>query len=312
MDDTLTATPATVINMDESPMFIRRQGPTYQRQPSAISDKISIDKFSGFSTENGQNFLREFESFCTFQNLSDDGRKIAAFHLHLKGPALVWFNALSQTDKIRWTSLKQAFTHQYARQDMFDPCMVAESALFESLKLNSCQPLEQFHSEIMEKGMKLQKPERDMITKFINELPTQLAFFVRAASVQSFKEALKQAKLGEAYGYRTTTETTAAVRHQQVPSSTENQMFSMMKDISERLSKLETGTGKRHEQQHPGGGRNTIQCHICSGEGHKKSQCQWTGRGDKNPRARCQFCEQNGHFAKQCRLFEKAKEAGKN
>jgi hypothetical protein len=72
-------------------------------------------------------------------------------------------------------------------QGIFDPDLVAKSAVFESLKLETSQPLEDFHSKIMEKGCRLQKPERDLITKFINELPQQLAFFVRAASVKSFK-----------------------------------------------------------------------------------------------------------------------------
>ena len=70
---------------------------------------------------------------------------------------------------------------------------------------DDAQPLEDFHSKIMGKGYRLQKPERDLITKLFNELPQQLAFFVRTALVKSFKDALQHAKLGEAYGDRTIT-----------------------------------------------------------------------------------------------------------
>ena len=54
-------------------------------------------------------WIHEFESFCVLQNLSDNPRKIATFHLHLKGPALVWFNAMDLTHKLSWAVLKDAF-----------------------------------------------------------------------------------------------------------------------------------------------------------------------------------------------------------
>lgn len=201
-------TPPTVINMeaglDDTPVFNPRSSHNYSRinNVPSISDKVSLKKFSGFSSENGKNFLLEFESFCIYQNLTTDDRRVAAFHLHLSGPAVIWFNSLETPVKRTWFALRNAFTEQYAKQGMLDPDMVAESAVFESLRLSSSQPLEDFHSKIMEKGSRLQKPERDFITQFISELPDQLAFFVRTASVKSFKDALQQAKLGEAYGYR--------------------------------------------------------------------------------------------------------------
>lgn len=122
-EQTFTATPATVINMelDETPVFRHRFGQTYsrnQQSPPTISDKVSIQKFSGFSNENGKNFLSEFESFCVFQSLSDAKRKNAAFHLHLKGPALVWFNALDSDVKETWSSLKPA---RFRDSDHVDP-----------------------------------------------------------------------------------------------------------------------------------------------------------------------------------------------
>lgn len=38
------------------------------------------------------------------------------------------------------------------------------------------QPLEDFYSIILEKGKKLGKPERDLMNKFVDGLPQQLAF----------------------------------------------------------------------------------------------------------------------------------------
>ena len=169
---------------DDTPMFQYRSFQTYSRVNrsslnTGISDKVTLRKFSGFSSENGKNILLEFESLkCTYQNLNSDDRKVAAFHLHLSRPALIWFNALELENKLTCFALKGPFTAQYAKHGMFDPDLVAESAVFESSRLDDAQPLEDFHSKIMEKGCRLQKPERDLITKFINELPQQLAFFL--------------------------------------------------------------------------------------------------------------------------------------
>ena len=77
----------TVIDMEEG-----RELNTIPNLP--ISIKVELTKFHGFTSENAVKFLHEFESFCVLQNLSDNPRKIATFHLHLKGPALVWFLSL--------------------------------------------------------------------------------------------------------------------------------------------------------------------------------------------------------------------------
>lgn len=146
------STPPTVINMeaglDDTPVFNPLSSLNYSRgnNGSSISDKVSLKKISGFSSENGKNFLMEFESFCLYQNLTTDDRRVAAFHLHLSGPALIWFNSLEIPVKRTWFALKNSFTEQYAKQGMFDPDMVAESAVFEALRLASSQPLEDFHS----------------------------------------------------------------------------------------------------------------------------------------------------------------------
>lgn len=53
-------------------------------------------------------------------------------------------------------------------------------------------PLETFHSQILEIGSRLFKPERDLIPQFVNGLPDKFAFFVRAGNIQSYEGALQQ------------------------------------------------------------------------------------------------------------------------
>ena len=83
---------------------------------------------------------------------------------------------------------------------MNDPRLITEAATFDNFTLNTGQAIKKFHSVILEKGTRLGKSTRDMSNKFINGLPSQLAFFVRAGCKHNFRDALHSAKIGEAHG----------------------------------------------------------------------------------------------------------------
>lgn len=72
--------------------------------------KVTCDTYSGYPHENAQKFLSQFESYTTFLNIHDDDRKVAAFHLHMKGPAVAWFNSL--IDK-SWESILNEFRTRF-------------------------------------------------------------------------------------------------------------------------------------------------------------------------------------------------------
>ena len=54
---------------------------------------ISLGKFSGYPSEDPDQFLSDFAAYCTFM------RKVAAFQLHLQGPAQTWFCCLDEDKK---------------------------------------------------------------------------------------------------------------------------------------------------------------------------------------------------------------------
>ncbi|CAC5402261.1 unnamed protein product [Mytilus coruscus] len=80
----------------------------------AVMEKLgTCRKFAGYPKDNGTKFLREFESFCKLHELDILNEKtVAAFHLHLEGPALTWFNGLSPD--LSWTTVKN-----YLQTNMF-------------------------------------------------------------------------------------------------------------------------------------------------------------------------------------------------
>ena len=53
--------------------------------------RLNITKFKGLSTEDGETFINNFNSYCVLHNFKKtDVRRIAAFSLHLEGPAKIW------------------------------------------------------------------------------------------------------------------------------------------------------------------------------------------------------------------------------
>ena len=94
--------------------------------PATVTNK-TIQPFSGFTQEDATKFLGEIESYLTLSSIkTDSNRAVAAFHLHLKGPAIIWFNNL--TCKDTWLTVKAAFIEEHC--NITNPSMIAESCCF--------------------------------------------------------------------------------------------------------------------------------------------------------------------------------------
>ena len=161
-------------------------------------------EFYGYPQDNGNKFLTEFESFATLHDLSNyqDKGMLAAFHLHLRGPALTWFNSLSEESRANWVSVKILFKEKFINFSGHGANVLMHSEIFQNLTLSSGQNVEDFFCQIYENGKLLNKPEHEMLSKFISGLPEQMSFFIRAGLPQDMQTALTAAKMAEACGYR--------------------------------------------------------------------------------------------------------------
>ena len=115
--------------------------------------------------EDGPKFLQEFESYLTLSGVDQEQRIIAAFHLHLKGPARIWSHTLPTRDN--WATIKKSFNSEYGN-NVNDPRLITEAATFDNLTLNAGQAIKEFHYLVLEKGTRLGKSDRDMSNKLIN------------------------------------------------------------------------------------------------------------------------------------------------
>jgi len=294
--DFLASTPTM-----HSPAAAGQQTIVVQSPPSVLTDRTTITHFSGFMHEDGQKFLSEFQSYMALAGLEPSSpRVVAAFHLNLKGPARIWFNNL--TDKDSWDVVRTEFEKEYCTL-MHSPAMIAETVAFDNMKLTDKQTIEEYHALILDKGKKLGKSETDMTIKFINSLPAQLAFFVRAGRVTSYRDALQSAKIGEAHGYRQEPTAPALYKSASVPevvaaaavTSVNRDLQEQVKLLNRRLDDLSTRGGNR-----PIRDRSERTCYKCSGKDHIKTKCNWNGQGEKEPNTTCQLCHQKGHSAIKC------------
>ena len=291
--------------------------------------KIAITKFGGLPAENAEQFLQDFESYAILNKLKDcDARKIAAFHLHLTGPCLIWYQNLSEIEKGSWETLKSLFNTKYVNLDIeHNPALFAESELFSKIQLAPTQAIDAYHSVLLQKGKRLQKPDRDILIKFIEGLPAQLAFFVRAGCPANLSDALQASKMGEAYGYRVQTMSPLlASNHAELPTvpyeTSVNQLATQVSQLTQAVDKLTTqktsqynngqrgrGRGRGGQQTRGRGGQQAAQpgqvtCYQCQGLNHYRNECNQVQDAPSKPDTQCQLCEQYGHDAPYCRQLQ--------
>ena len=163
---------------------------------------------------------------------------------------------------------------------------------------------------VQEKGRRLEKSDRDMTFKFIDGLPPQLAFFVRAGRVSTLRDALHSAKLGEAHGYRAHTNSNVPVQQDSTLTSSGRLQPTVSQDdsvqqLTKRVTALEVNSAtpkniRSNDKLKRKSGKSPVICFKCSGPSHIQKQCNWDGTGDSQPTTRCQLCDQMGHAATFC------------
>lgn len=261
-------------------------------------------KFAGYPKDNGSKFLREFESFSTLHELDDgysNDKKLAAFHLHLEGPALTWFNGLSPD--LTWSTVKRLFTEKYIKIGWQHPSVVVESEAFHNMQLSPSQEIEDFFCHVQEKGQLLAKPEHEIMLRFINGLPEKLAFYVRTSQPKTTAEALSFAKAGEAYKYRVHEQCAAVGKFPQFQKAPHTDEISHLQNqISDLTAMVRRITPETKYQ--PSGQGQSSGCFNCRAHGHVKRYCNWNGDGKISSEICCQLCNQTGHGAVQCMRFK--------
>ena len=282
-----------------------------QVQPTPIIQSarapINISKFSGYYGDDGDNFLSNFHSYLSFNNIQEDQRK-AALHLHLQGPALVWFQCLNTDQKDTFETLVTEFKRRFVSQS--NPALISEAAIFDSLTLGPNQRLEDFYGLICQKGKKINKLSRDLLAQFLKGMPQQLQFFVRASNPENISKALHVAMTGESVGYRVHPQVAAmrntVTKADLAPVEPIKALTDEVRQLTSLVTQLATGNTQRASSvldQQAATGPGAAVCFSCNGRGHQRRFCNWYRQYPADSNQQCQLCTQFGHQAGDCYIF---------
>lgn len=284
-----------------------------------MAAKISIGKFHGRITDNPSKFLAEIQSYSTLLGITNkqNDKMISIFHLHLDGPARTWFEGLQDYAKNTWATLQQTFQDKYMK--FFAPKHMIETEIFHNTKLLQGQTLEDFHSKLLEKALKLEIPEADILLRFMTGLPEKLCFFVRVSQPANHNEALETALMGEACGYRKhetlnwmapevdVHPTVAAAAKFSPPNhQLERKVDALTKSVEQLTQLVNQQQTRRQQPTIEDNPQPDEKCSSCKGRGHPVKECNWNGEGRIRPSTYCQLCRQQGHGASKCIVYLKS------
>ena len=127
---------------------------------------VHVTKFADHSHEDPNKFLDELDSYLILHGirLNAADRRCAALHLHLTGPALSWYQRLTDQVKFNWQALRYAFLQRY--NDM-ERTYRTDIEKFHSLALQPTQRIEDFYAVVLDLGTRLQLTDRDIMYRFI-------------------------------------------------------------------------------------------------------------------------------------------------
>ena len=107
--------------------------------------------------EDAERILSNFLAYSVSKLIkNNDCRKVAAFQLHLDGPAKSWFDCPDNETKNTLENLRSAFKAKYFSENN-KSVMLVEKEHFLSLCLLPHHQLEDYFTKIMDKGWKIGK-----------------------------------------------------------------------------------------------------------------------------------------------------------
>lgn len=280
-------------------------------------------EFYGYPQDNAKRFLEEFESYVVLNDLTGR-RRIAAFHLHLKGPALSWYSTLSDESKASWDVIVVLFKEKYVNFNWRSSTVMVESEVFQNLELKAGQNIDDYYSSIVDKGAFLKKPDHELLTKFITGLPRDMAFFVRAGHPADIQAALVSAKVAETSGYRDHGESVSAIsgarrKSGRISDPVVEELKEQVRSLTDTITKHQSPVSSPHTPKSElqelqdqvkalselvltKGATNTK---TTSNDTHSKPQAQernvdYDRRFESDRKVECFRCKASGHMRNVC------------
>lgn len=254
-------------------------------------DMKNIPTFSGESSENGEMFLRRFETYASLKGFTNE-KKLYAFELSLHGKAAGWHFCLA--NKSDWAVVSKKFKEKFGYGSSGDEInWEAESKLY-ALAQGPNERAGDFFVRVSTVAGAMKKPDVEQVRIVVRGLESNVRAFVLSKEPKNMEEVEGFIKLYESIS---TTAVCPGVSH-----TVQHVDGSEMKTLIEKVEMLQSEVAELRSCQSPcyemnkgtqlpsqrsfrsmnkipknvrGGFKNKsrVICFRCSKEGHRASDC---------------------------------------
>ena len=290
-------------SVEQNPNRVGRPNHNNMAFKRAIKPRL----FHGFDEEDGREFVRAFEDFCSLEEVGEEQeeQKLKLFKLLMRGVASVWVTQLPEEAYRNYDELKALFTKRYI-DPFISGSRLSEETRLRSRKLQKSETVYALYTDLVTRGSKLGKTDRDLLTYFIDAVPNEYKTMIIAADPDTLDKAVKIAQSAEAiYGPREDSEgklkkgkpTLSVLKAMGGTEESEEDevnailgpMLNAIKGLQEQIGKLstqgsETQTNSAEKSVPQKTNRNPdkpLTCYGCGKPGHIRRECRSTrgGRG---------------------------------
>lgn len=255
------------------------------------------DKFKGLSSENETLWISRFDNYTKLCNHTEQ-MKCYVFRSLMTEQAESWFEELPEETKQDYDLIKQAFIDHFSNTQL---SWVKERDFITRLQKPD-ESVESYLADLRQKGSRLRKTPKEMLTVFLNGLLPELQKNVVLHQPSTLAEAAQQAKLCESVQNIGQAQAGPDVQKQ---LDKQNEMIAILTaKITDLTSGINGIQSQSHQPQASFQARprypnqpskpNGPECGRCGYKHNPKQVCPATGQ-------RCNRCQSMNHFARKCR-----------
>ena len=150
--------------------------------------------FAGRSNEDADAFVKSFDRYVKFREITDDSKKLNLFAVLLKAAAADWLDALPDVSKDTFTKLSQAFADRYRATDSLK--YKSASELFNGRQQEN-ESVDEFITRQRKLARLVNVDENVLQFVIVNGLKPYIAAQVTQGKPESIEKILEVARLAE-------------------------------------------------------------------------------------------------------------------
>ena len=154
-----------------------------------IPHQLMPEPFKG--TQDVDLWLNKFTQFAQLQNW-DEARQLALMPLLLQDQALVWFDSLSDDQKVSWAAFKENFYKRYRPPEAPRWLRLRQ---FADRKQQPHESVEDYFQHMTRQGQQLGKDTTDIMERVVAGLLPAISRFVMTRNPTTIQQALDYAQI---------------------------------------------------------------------------------------------------------------------